>query len=135
MSLPNSGQSQPLLERYLRLIDISRDLSSTLDLDRLLYKIVKAAADLTDSLRCEIYADLGLGYLSLRNCKSSVPILLKAEKCKPDEISVLLNIASSYQLCNKIDDANNYYRKVLAIDPNNKAATVGEMQTRVQGRE
>jgi signal transduction histidine kinase len=49
MNLSNPGQSQPLLERYLRLIDISRDLSSTLDLDRLLYKIVKAAADLTDS--------------------------------------------------------------------------------------
>lgn len=36
-----------LLERYQRLIEISRDLASTLDLDTLLYRIVKAAADLS----------------------------------------------------------------------------------------
>lgn len=42
-------QNQTLLARYRRLITISRELSSTLDLDSLLYLIVKAAADLTDS--------------------------------------------------------------------------------------
>jgi signal transduction histidine kinase len=36
-----------LLQRYQRLIEISRDLASTLDLDTLLYRIVKAAADLS----------------------------------------------------------------------------------------
>jgi signal transduction histidine kinase len=35
------------LDSYLRLIEISRDLASTLDLDTLLYDIVKAAADIT----------------------------------------------------------------------------------------
>jgi signal transduction histidine kinase len=49
MNSSKARQVQSLLERYLRLIDISRDLSSTLDLDSLLYQIVKAAADLTDS--------------------------------------------------------------------------------------
>ena len=38
-----------LFERYLRLMDITRDLSSTLNLDTVLNKIVDAAADLTDS--------------------------------------------------------------------------------------
>jgi K+-sensing histidine kinase KdpD len=49
MNSSKQDQAQTLLERYLRLINISRDLSSTLDLDSLLYQIVKAAADLTDS--------------------------------------------------------------------------------------
>jgi signal transduction histidine kinase len=35
------------LDSYLRLIDIARDLGSTLDLDELLNRIVKAAADIT----------------------------------------------------------------------------------------
>jgi signal transduction histidine kinase len=37
------------LMRYQRLIDISRDLASTLDLDTLLQRIVNASADLTNS--------------------------------------------------------------------------------------
>ena len=42
------------LERFLRLIEISRDLTSTLDLDTLLSRIVLAAADLTDSKAASI---------------------------------------------------------------------------------
>lgn len=38
-----------LLHRYQKLIDLSRDLASTLDLDLLLDRIVNAAAELTDS--------------------------------------------------------------------------------------
>ena len=37
------------LDSYLRLIDISRDLASTLDLDQLLDRIVNAAADITSA--------------------------------------------------------------------------------------
>jgi K+-sensing histidine kinase KdpD len=37
------------LDSYLRLIDIARDLASTLDLDVLLNRIVQAAADITDA--------------------------------------------------------------------------------------
>ena len=36
-----------LVERYRRLLEISRDLASTLDLDTLLNRIVQAAADLS----------------------------------------------------------------------------------------
>ena len=41
-------------DRYLSLLDISRELSSTLNLDALLHQIVTAAADLTDSLDASI---------------------------------------------------------------------------------
>ena len=40
---------ETLLERYLSLVEIARVLASTLDLDRLLFQIVKAAAILTNS--------------------------------------------------------------------------------------
>jgi signal transduction histidine kinase len=43
-----------LLERYQRLIEISRDLASTLDLDALLRRIVHAAADLSNAEQASI---------------------------------------------------------------------------------
>lgn len=45
MSSNLENPSAALLARYLRLIEISSDLSSTLDLDMLLHEIVDAAAD------------------------------------------------------------------------------------------
>jgi signal transduction histidine kinase len=43
-----------LLDRYLSLVEIARVLASTLDLDRLLYQIVLAAASLTNSSAASI---------------------------------------------------------------------------------
>ena len=90
---------------------------------------------LNDSLRCVIYPDLGLSYLSLLDCHSAIPVLLKAEKCRPGDISVLFNIASAYHTCNMIDEAHQYYDKVLKLDPGNKEARKGFMQTQIQGKE
>ncbi len=44
----------PLLQKYKRLIDISRDLASTLDLSALLKRIVEAARDLSNSAAASI---------------------------------------------------------------------------------
>lgn len=99
------------------------------------YLLNDQGADLTDSLRCVIYRDLGLSYLKLMKCNEATPILLKAEKCDPKEISVLFNIASSYHTCNMIKEANTYYKKVLEIDPGNRDATKGKMQTEFQGEQ
>jgi signal transduction histidine kinase len=44
----------PLLDRYQNLIDISRDLTSTLDLDTLLNRIVQVAADLSQAEEASI---------------------------------------------------------------------------------
>ena len=46
--------SASLLERYLRLIEISRDLGSTLDLNTLLNRIVHAAADVSNAQAASI---------------------------------------------------------------------------------
>ena len=90
---------------------------------------------LDDSIRCVIYPDLGLSYLSDGKCTKATPVLLKAEQCNPNDISVLLNIATSYHTCNLIKEANTYYRKVLRIDPNNKDAIRGNLETTIQGQE
>ncbi len=50
MNSPSNTQTPgALLQRYMRLIEVTRDLSSTLELDVLLHSIVDAAADVTDS--------------------------------------------------------------------------------------
>ena len=43
-----------LIDRYKRLIEISRDLASTLDLDPLLYRIIYAARDITEAQAASI---------------------------------------------------------------------------------
>lgn len=50
----NEINTPRLMERYQRLIDISRDLASTLDIKVLLRRIVQAAADLSDSEEASI---------------------------------------------------------------------------------
>lgn len=53
MKSPSRLETQ-LLQRYLSLLEISRDLSSVLDLDVLLHRIVHAAAEVTDSSAASI---------------------------------------------------------------------------------
>jgi len=52
--MPNNKKPSSLLGRYQRLIKISRDLASMLDLDILLMEITKAAADLADAEEASI---------------------------------------------------------------------------------
>jgi tetratricopeptide (TPR) repeat protein len=89
----------------------------------------------TDSLRCEIYPDLGFDYLKLNKCDKAIPVLLKADHCKPKDSVILMNIAASYQLCNNLKDAKVYYKKVLEVDPDNKIAKKGLMEVTVQGED
>jgi protein O-GlcNAc transferase len=91
-------------------------------------------ADLNDSVRCEIYPELGSDYLQLQNCQTALPILLKAEKCKPNDFMIIMNIAASYELCDKIKDSNSYYKKALQINPSSKEAKRGDMRTTLVGK-
>lgn len=50
----NDPQNASSLERYQRLIELSRDLASQLDLNSLLFRIVAAAADLCDAQEASI---------------------------------------------------------------------------------
>ena len=98
------------------------------------YEIVLKSngGQVSDSLKCEIYPELGFDYLNLGKCTTALPILLQAERCQPRDTAILMNIAASYQLCNSMKEANSYFRKVLEIEPNNKQALRGEMETRLQ---
>ena len=42
----------------------------------------------------------------------------------------LLNLASAYHLDQKLEKANEYYKAVLDLDPNNKAAKEGYLRTK-----
>jgi tetratricopeptide (TPR) repeat protein len=93
------------------------------------------STDVTDSIKCEIYPDLGSAYLQLRNCQQALNALLKAERCRGNDYSVIMNIAASYELCDKVKDANVYYKKALALKPNDKDAKKGNLRTTIAGQE
>jgi tetratricopeptide (TPR) repeat protein len=97
------------------------------------YILDKGGDQVTDSLRCEIYPELGLGYLSMNSCKAATPILLKAEQCRPRDVALLKNITTSYIMCNQIKEAHAYALRVLELVPNDKEAKKIEMQLRPQG--
>ncbi|MBN2502677.1 MAG: GAF domain-containing sensor histidine kinase [Anaerolineales bacterium] len=44
----------PLLDRYIRMVEVSRDIASILDLDVLLFRVVQAAADVTEATAASI---------------------------------------------------------------------------------
>ncbi len=92
-------------------------------------------ADLNDSARCEIYPELGSDHLQLGDCRTALPILLKAEKCNPNDFSVIKNIALSYELCDKIKDANSYYKRALELNPNDKDVKKGLLRTTIPGKD
>ncbi len=101
-------------------------------IDHFEYILNHNTPELTDSLKCEIYPDLGSSYLNQKNCQTALTYLLKAEQCKPRDVSIITNIAVSYQMCNKVKDSNVYYKKCLAIDPNNKVCKRGDLETTIQ---
>ncbi len=99
------------------------------------YILNSQAEVIADSLKCAVYPDLGISYLSMEKCNDATRYLLLAERCDPKDINVLMNIGLSYELCSRVKDANTYYKKVLAIDPGNKEAMQKEMQTHFQGQD
>jgi tetratricopeptide (TPR) repeat protein len=98
-------------------------------------RILNNGVDVTDSLKCEIYPDLGAGYLYSKNYQAAVTTLLKAERCQPNDYSILMNIAIAYVSLDKVAEAHTYYGKALDVKPNDKEAKKGFMQTQIQGKE
>jgi len=95
------------------------------------YKI--ALKDTTGALStadiCKIYGDVGYCYVVLREPQKAIPQLEKAIKCDAKNIDYLYNLASSYHLDNQMELANEYYKKVLDINPNHKGAKEGALRT------
>lgn len=80
--------------------------------------------------KCKISGDIGSCYVQLREPTNAIPPLERAIKCEPKNTEYLLNLASAYHLDQKLEKANEYYKAVLDLDPNNRAAKEGYLRTK-----
>lgn len=78
-----------------------------------------------ESSKCEINANVGYCYLQLKNPAAGVPFLRRAVGCFPRNVSYLLMLAQSLETSGNVDDAYEYYMKVLEIDAKNQHAKDG----------
>lgn len=78
-----------------------------------------------DSTDCEAKGYLGLSFLMQKKNAAAVPYLKEAVKCKPEYEQFNLWLAQAYALTGQKENARQYYRKVLQINPNNKDAKEG----------
>src|SRR5512145_1609008 len=105
------------LDSYLRLIEISRDLASTLDLDTLLDDIVRAAADITHAEAASIllYDDTArqLYFQVATNIDEPTMRGLIVPLDKSIAGWIVLNKKSI-----RIDDANKDERRFSEVDQN-----------------
>jgi len=84
---------------------------------------------LTAAEICEAKGDLGFCYLTIRDAKNAISYLEAAVRCNSRDVDYLFNLASAYHLDNQIDLANEYYSKVLEINPDHKGAKEGKLRT------
>jgi tetratricopeptide (TPR) repeat protein len=105
----------------------------TTHIDKAIVHYKAALQDTTGSLsaadKCEVYGDLGYCYLAQREPVDAVLYLERAVKCDPKNAEYLFNLASAYHLDNRLEQANEYYKKVLELDPNHKGAKEGVLRT------
>jgi Tfp pilus assembly protein PilF len=78
-----------------------------------------------DSTDCEAKGYLGLSYLMQKKHAAAIPYLREAVKCKPDQEQFNLWLAQAFALTGQKENARQYYRRVLQINPNNKDAKDG----------
>lgn len=122
------------VEPLERVVELKPDKASAHDLLARVYFNLDRFAQAKDSYvaelkldpsKCEINANVGYCYLQLKNPAAGVPYLRKAVGCFPRNVSYLLMLAQSLETSGNVDDAYEYYMKVLKIDPNNRHAKDG----------
>ena len=71
-----------------------------------------------------LQARLGLGNIYSKMTRNDLAVaeLLKAESLQPDDTEILFKIALEYWYHQKIQEAAEYYQKILLIDPNHTQA-------------
>jgi protein O-GlcNAc transferase len=79
-----------------------------------------------DSGNCELEANAGSCFLFAKRPVSAIPHLRKAVSCFPSNVNYIMMLAQALETDKNIDEAYQYYLKVLEIDPKNK-----EAQTRI----
>ena len=127
-------QYRDAVEPLERVVELKPDKASAHDLLARVYFNLDRFAHAKDSYlaelklepsKCEINANVGYCYLQLKNPAAGVPYLKKAVSCFPRNVSYLLMLGQSLETSGSVDDAYEYYMKVLTIDPNNQHAKDG----------
>jgi tetratricopeptide (TPR) repeat protein len=75
--------------------------------------------------KCDLQTNVGYCYMRLNDPAGAVPYFKKAVSCFPRDVTNLLNLAQALELSKNIDEAYEYYLKILEIDPKNKQAIDG----------
>jgi tetratricopeptide (TPR) repeat protein len=78
-----------------------------------------------DPSKCEVQANVGYCFMLLNDPASAVPYYKKAVSCFPRDVNDLLSLAKALELTKNLDEAYEYYLKILQIDPKNKDANDG----------
>ncbi len=78
-----------------------------------------------DPDNCELEGNAGSVLLLAKKPILAIPHLRKAASCFPRNVNFLMMLAQALQTANNIDEAYQYYLKVLEIDPNHKEAQKG----------
>ncbi|UCB51946.1 MAG: tetratricopeptide repeat protein [Candidatus Zixiibacteriota bacterium] len=125
---------QDAVEPLEKVVELKPDKASAHDLLARVYFNLDRFAQAKDSYlaelkldpsKCEINANVGYCYLQLKNPAAAVPYLRKAVGCFPRNVSYLLMLGQSLETSGNIDDAYEFYMKVLEIDPRNQHAKDG----------
>jgi tetratricopeptide (TPR) repeat protein len=75
-----------------------------------------------DPSNCDLEENAGLCFLLAKSPAQAIPHLRKAVSCFPRKVSALMALAQALENNKEIDEAYQYYKKVLEIDPKNKEA-------------
>jgi tetratricopeptide (TPR) repeat protein len=75
-----------------------------------------------DPSNCELEGNAGSCLLFAKKPGSAIPHLRNAVSCFPRNVDYLMMLAQALQTNNNIDEAREYYAKVLEIDPKNEEA-------------
>lgn len=75
-----------------------------------------------DPSNCELKGNAGSCLLFAKKPAAAIPHLRQAVSCFPRNVDYLMMLAQALQTNNNIDEAREYYVKVLEIDPKNEEA-------------
>jgi tetratricopeptide (TPR) repeat protein len=87
----------------------------------------EAAQEYVEEIRlnpnnCELEENAGGCFLLAKLPAQAIPHYRKAVSCFPRKVSCLMGLAQALETNKEIDEAYQYYKKVLEIDPKNKEA-------------
>lgn len=78
-----------------------------------------------DASNCKLQANVGYCFMRLNDPAGAVPYFKRTVSCFPRDVTHLLNLAQALELSKNVDEAYEYYIRILDVDPKNKQAIDG----------